>query len=190
MYVAALDTCVLWPSLQRDFLLSLAVTNVFRPVWSDVVLEELERHEAIKLVRRHGLTTTEAGDRAAGLIDKMRTEFDGATIEGWQHVQPVGLPDPDDEHVLGAAVVGGAQVIVTENHKDFPAARLPKPLHTQGAATFIDAMVIAQPSEAAEALREMAMRRVHPALSPGDILDLLEALSGMHGGADVLRRWL
>ncbi|WP_405218594.1 PIN domain-containing protein [Agrococcus sp. Ld7] len=146
MYVAALDTCVLWPSLQRDFLLSLAVTNVFQPVWSDVVLEELERHEAIKLQRRHSVGEEEAATCAARLIGQMRIRFEGATVDAWDCVKPVGLPDPDDEHVLGAAIVAGAEVIVTENHKDFPAALLPRSLRTESAADFIDAMVIAQPS--------------------------------------------
>ncbi|WP_433014062.1 PIN domain-containing protein [Kribbella sp. CA-294648] len=126
MFAALLDTCVLWPSRQRDFLLSLAVVNLYRPLWSSAILDELHDHEIEKLVERHGLSRSEAEGRAARLIEQMRSHFDDAEVRNWEPYDGTfGLPDRDDEHVVAAAVAGHAGAIVTENLKDFPQDKIP-----------------------------------------------------------------
>lgn len=39
-------------------------------------------------------------------------------------IESLSLPDPDDRHVLAAAIRGDAEVIVTFNLKDFPVSEL------------------------------------------------------------------
>jgi PIN domain len=98
VFTAVLDTCVLWASQQRDFLLSLAAEGLYRPIWSATVLAELEYEEEAKL-RRRGASEEDAARRAARLISEMRAAFDDAEIQGWELLEgSCGLPDPDDEH--------------------------------------------------------------------------------------------
>lgn len=112
MFAAVLDACVLWPSLQRDFLLSLAAERLYRPLWSDVLLDEVEDNEAAKLVRR-GALPADAASRAAFLRSEMVRGFPDAIVTGFEPLEgSFGLPDPDDEHVLAAAFLGGAGAIV------------------------------------------------------------------------------
>lgn len=192
MFTALLDTCVLWPSLQRDFLLSLAVEGVYRPVWSSAILAELEYHETAKLIDR-GADAEDAERRAHRLVSMMRTRFEDATVTGWERLDgSYGLPDPDDEHVVAAAELGGAGAIVTLNFKDFPADRIPAGIDVLGPAPFAHDQVSLRPAAGARAVRELASRtgRHGPKLSPIHVIDVLEGRYAMHDAAAVLRREL
>jgi hypothetical protein len=125
MFAAMLDTPVLWPSLQRDFLLSLAIEGLYRPLWSTAILDELRYHEAQKLVDR-GHDPAFAEHRSRRLVDQMNAAFDDAIVVSWESLEGTfGLPDVDGEHVVAAALVGRADVLVTSNLKDFPPQRIP-----------------------------------------------------------------
>lgn len=175
MFTALLDTCVLWPSLQRDFLLSLAAEGMYRPVWSTEILAELQYEETDKLVRK-GEDEDKAAVRASLLIEQMRSAFHDAEVHGWEGLEGTyGLPDPADEHVLAAAVVAGAGAIVTHNTKDFPRSRLPKGIDVAPPAEFAAHAVELEPLRAFDAVVAIAERsgRRGPAMTADDILDKL-----------------
>ena len=188
MFTATLDTSVLWPSLQRDFLLSLAVEGAYRLTWSSAILDELEFHEEVKLVKR-GIPVAEAASRAATLIAAMRREFADAEVDGWQPLEGTfGLPDADDEHVLAAAVIAGAGAIVTENLKDFPADRIPPGIQVLSAREFAKNTVALNPRLALAAVREIASRsgRYGATLAVGEILETLRDRYGMIEAVDMM----
>ena len=181
MFTAALDTSVLWPSLQRDFLLSLAIEGAYRPTWSSAILDELEFHEEAKLVKR-GTTRAEAAARASALVAAMRREFADAEVEGWEPLEGTfGLPDHDDEHVVAAAVIAGAGAIVTENFKDFPSDRIPPSIQVLSARDFARNAVALNPQYALAAVQEIARRsgRHGEELTVNSILDVLRDRYGM-----------
>lgn len=137
MFSALLDTNALAPSLIRDVLLEVADHDVYRPLWSSEVLTELER-TVTKLLRSKRQDEQSINAYVARLLAQMTTTFPDATIDRWQWLEPsIVLPDPNDRHVVAAAVVGRADVIVTNNGKDFPAEALPEPLFTQTPEEFL-----------------------------------------------------
>lgn len=186
MFAAILDTCVLWPSLQRDFLLSMAIEGLYRPLWSEAILEELHRHEQYKLIDR-GTEETDALAQADHLLDNMRVHFDDALVADWKPLDGTfGLPDADDEHVLAAAVVGGAGVIVTDNLKDFPADLIPSDIQVLTGREFAANTADVDPERAARALRVMATRHTKTKHTPHELVQLLVDRYGMDDVADIV----
>ncbi len=172
-FEAVLDTCVLWPSLQRDFLLSLAVENLYRPRWSTAILAELEEHEARKLIAQ-GLPHADAQARAEGLVNQMSGAFPDAVVTGWEALEGTyGLPDPDDEHVVAAAVLGGAGAIVTDNLKHLNVPEVPGHIEVISASEFMTNTVEISPAAAARALTQISRRHRNPPHTSQELLQLL-----------------
>ncbi len=190
VFTALLDTCVLWPSLQRDFLLSLAVEGLYRPVWSSAILKELEFHEAHKLFGA-GVESGEADRRASRLVTMMRSAFDDAEVTGWEPLAgSYGLIDPDDEHVVAAAVVAGAGALVTSNLKHFPVDKVPAAVAVIAPAPFALDTVSIAPARAMAAVEAIAARSGsagRPHRSVEDILDHLEHVYKMTAAIHIMR---
>jgi PIN domain len=158
MFGALLNTSVLWPSLQRDFLLSLAVEGFYRPLWSTGILDESSCHEAQKLTAR-GVQPDRAAARAQHLIDQMTVAFNDALVTNWESLEGTfGLPEPNDEHVVAAALTGGAEVIDTNNLKDFPPQLIPNSITVISPAQFAADTVAVSPDFARRAVVAIASR--------------------------------
>ncbi|MFD3506565.1 PIN domain-containing protein [Nocardia sp. NPDC058666] len=186
MFAVLLDTCVLWPSLQRDFLLSLAVEGLYRPLWSERILLELEMSEQAKLVGR-GDDELSAASRARRLINVLESRFDDALVMNWEPYEgSFGLPDLNDEHVVAAAVVGGAGAIVTDNLRDFPKDLLPDGLCVRSAAQFAADTVAVSPETALMALQTMLRRYRNPFVTADEALKILASRYRMDEAVELL----
>lgn len=118
MLSAVLDACVLVPTTLTDTLLRLAERDFYRPLWSDRIFDEVAR-----AVGKIHPDIEEARIRLR--LSMMDAAFEDARVTGWEPLSAgLDLPDPDDRHVLAAALAGRADSIVTFNLKDFPADRL------------------------------------------------------------------
>ena len=110
---AVIDTCALYPTVMRTMLLGVAEQAVFTPLWSDRILEEWARAS-----RKTGpLGETQARSEIALLKAQWP---DNAVIWPPSLVSRLWLPDPDDIHVLAAAITSSADLIITLNASDFP----------------------------------------------------------------------
>ncbi len=93
----------------------LALTGVYRARWTAQIHDEWQRN---LLVNRKDLTLAQL----AHTSNAMDRAIPDALVTGYEALcAGLTLPDPDDRHVLAAAIKCNASVIVTFNLKDFPA---------------------------------------------------------------------
>jgi len=112
------DASVLYPAPLRDFLMWLALSDLFQARWTEQIHDEWIRSV---LKNRPDLNLAQL-TRTKNL---MNANVRDCLVEGYEFlIDGFKLPDPDDRHVLAAAIKSGASKIITFNLKDFPASIL------------------------------------------------------------------
>jgi len=167
---AVLDACVLYPAPLRDFLMQLAVADLFRAKWTDEIHEEWISH---LLENRPDLTRTQLErTRAlmnAATLDALVSDYDELKLA-------VTLPDEDDGHVVAAAVKCQAQAIVTFNLKHFPAASLaPFGIEAVHPDEFVLRLIESSTAVVCAAAKAQRARLKHPPKTVDEYLSTLAA---------------
>jgi len=167
-FTVVYDACVLYPAPLRDLLMRLALTDLFRARWTDMIHDEWTRN---LLVQRPELKAEDLARTRALMNAHVRDSL----VTGFEHLIPmIELPDLDDRHVVAAAIHGGASLIVTYNLKDFPAARLSHyHLVAQHPDDFIADLLDLHAARVCEAAASQRCSLKNPSKSVDEYLDTL-----------------
>ncbi|MGN7612651.1 hypothetical protein ACQZV8_11265 [Magnetococcales bacterium HHB-1] len=86
------------------------------------------------------------------------------------------LPDPNDRHVLAAAIKAEAEVIVTFNQKDFPSDILKGfGIFTAHPDKFVANLIDLNGAVVVSTVRDQRSRLINPPISSQDFLDILRS---------------
>lgn len=166
--VVVYDACVLHPAPLRDLLIRLARAGLVRARWTDTILDECFR----SILRRR--------PALAGPLERTRELMNAAVrdclVEGYEElVDQVSLPDPDDRHVLAAAIRSGAATIITANLGDFPPVSLvPYRVEAQHPDDFVVELIDSAPAIVLSVVAQQAADLRSPPRTVDDVLDALQ----------------
>ena len=177
---AFLDASVLYPVSLRNLLMRLTLDGLYQARWSSDV-----HREWIAAVLRDNPHIPAA--RLDSVRDAMDDQAQDALVTGYERrIGLLVLPDANDRHVLAAAIVSNARVIVTRNLRDFPADRLtPFRIEALHPDVFLRRLMERYPIAVADAVRNQHARLRNPPISMADVLgvflrlDLVETVAAL-----------
>ncbi len=167
-FTAIYDACVLYPAPLRDFLLRLAMTELFRARWTDQIHNEW----ISGVLRNRQDITAKQLDRTKHLMNQAVPD---CLVTGYEElIDSLELPDLDDRHVLAAAIRCQAGVIVTFNLSDFPADLLNRyGIEAQHPDEFIGHLLDLDSGAVCNVARLQRLALKNPSKSPEEFLDSL-----------------
>jgi predicted nucleic acid-binding protein len=167
--IVVYDSSVLYPAPLRDLLMHLALTNLFKARWTNTIHDEWMRNV---LKKRPDLTR----ERLEYTRERMDTNIPDALVKNYKELIPsLKLPDPDDRHVLAAAIRAKADTIVTMNLRHFPKAGLePYNVKAQHPDDFTMRLVGMNASAVFQAIMEQQQSLKKPAKTMNEFLETLE----------------
>ncbi len=178
--VALYDANVLYPAQLRDLLIHLAVADLARPHWTDEIHEEWIRN----VLADYPDLSRKQLERTRRLMEKA---LPAARVTGYRrHVERLSLPDPDDRHVLAAAIEAGAGFVVTFNLRDFPQSALaPRGIRALHPDAFVVSLCEEDPDGVLRAMQRHRASLRRPPKSSGEYLTSLR-----RAGLDHTAAWL
>lgn len=177
------DACVLYPAPLRDLLMHVAVTDLYRAKWTDAIHDEWTRNV---LKDRQDLKP----EQLQRTRDLMNAHVRDCLVTGYETlINAVTLPDPDDRHVLAAAIRVGADLIVTFNLQDFPENALkPYGIEAQHPDDFLTLQLDLAPNIVCAAAKRHRASLKNPPKDVEEYLATLEA-QGLAQTVSSLRRF-
>jgi predicted nucleic acid-binding protein len=165
-FTAVLDTNVVYPVIIRDILFWFAHYDLYTPKWSEHIFDEWKRVTIEK-----GVSEEDAYKR----IRKANAAFPDAMVQNYKGlIDTLKLPDENDRHVLAAAIKTNANLIVTNNIKDFPPDYLQSfGLSAKTADDFLTDIIDLNPDQAIAAFKEMVLNKKNPEQDEFEVLDQL-----------------
>lgn len=181
-FICLLDTNVIYPLWIRDLLLWFAFYDLYTPKWSNNIFDEW-----INVMERKGIPKVEANKRAL----KMNQAFPDALVENYEPlIETLELPDIDDRHVLAAAIKTNANLIITNNLKDFPQEYLASfGLKAKAPDDFFTDIIDLSHELSVEAFKKLVLNKKNPPYNEFDVLDIFRN-NGLKNTADYLHALL
>ncbi|MGW9381481.1 PIN domain-containing protein [Streptomyces albidoflavus] len=180
-FVVLYDACVLHPNTLRDLLIRVGQNGFVRARWTEVILDEVDR----SIARNHQIPPEKLAHRRTLMNRAVRD----CLVTGFEPlIEGLKLPDEDDRHVLAAAIRAGAQVIVTNNRKDFPTDYLGTwGIERKSADEFVLDLIGLDDRVIYACVQEIATSRRRPPQTFDDVLGQLEK-SGLTRSVTALRQ--
>lgn len=127
-------------------------------------------------------------EKTSRLRELMNAAVRDCLVEGYESLIPIlDLPDPDDRHVLAAAIKANAQLIVTRNLKDFPKGTLAKwGIKAKHPDDFVRDQIDIDPQAVWACVQQIVDSRTQRPVTADDVLDEL-ARDGLVASATLLR---
>lgn len=183
-FTAVYDACVLYPASMRDLLLRLGQTGLFRARWTRRIVDE-----ALRSLESDRPDLEPARLRRTGELINASIR-DCLVVDHEALAGSIRLPDPDDRHVVAAAVRCGAQVIVTNNVRDFPHEALdPLGIEARPPDAFVRHVIDVAPELVARVLVEQAAALARPPMSVWTLIARL-GHAGLPTSMAAIRPWV
>ncbi|MCE9531729.1 MAG: PIN domain-containing protein [Planctomycetes bacterium] len=168
--VAVFDANILYPAPLRDLFIRIAQAGLVFGKWTETIHDEWIRN----VLKNNPSLTTARLTRTRNLMNEAVRD---CLVTGYEDlIKNLSLPDPDDCHVLAAAIRSGAAVIVTFNLSDFPPKTLAhfdiEALHPDD---FLVSLIDQDPDLVCEAVKRQRESLHNPPKTAQELLATLES---------------